>query len=135
MSVRGALEARLKLLLPALPTAWENIKFDPPSDEDGPLPYQQAFVMLADPEYPVQGIGHRDQGFLQVSLFYPANKGTGDAEARAKLIRDHFPKKLALVHGGVVVTINNAAAILNGRQDGDRWMVPVRIPFHTNIQR
>lgn len=130
MSERGALETRLKALDPTFPTAWENASYTPTTG----TPYQQVTLMRATPENPVQGIGFREQGFLQVSLYYPLNKGPGDAEAKAKALRDWFPKKLSLVHGGITVTINAAAEIATGFKDGDRWVVPVRIPFHTKLQ-
>ena len=129
-AVRSALEVRLNAMAPALATAWENVSFTPPAVT---VPYQKANVLFATPDNPEWGKFRFEQGYLQVTLLYPQNAGSLAAAARAKAIADHFPKGLTLTHSGVNTQINKPAEIGNGVPDGDRWMLPVRIPFHAGI--
>jgi hypothetical protein len=129
-AIRSALETQLNAMAPALATAWENAAFVPPAPT---VPYQRVDLMLATPENPEIGAGYRELGFMQVTLKYPLQAGPGAAAARAIALRASFPKNLALTSGGVVTTISKTPAISAGVVDGDRWSVPVKIPFHTNV--
>jgi hypothetical protein len=111
-------------------TAWENLPFKPPAVT---IPYQAVHVLFADPDNPVVGPGYSDQGYMQVSLMYPLQKGTLPAGTRAKLIRDAFYRGRSLTNSGVVVTIDKTPAIGNGMPDVDRWNLPVKIPFRANF--
>lgn len=128
-AIRAALETRLDTISPSIASAYENAKYTPVSG----TPYQQVHLLLATPDNPVMGTGFREQGFMQVTLLYPLLKGPGDAQARADLIRTTFPKGLSLTNSGVVVNIDKTPVIGNGTVDGDRWRVPVKIPFHSNM--
>ncbi len=129
MSVRGAFEVALAAMAPPLAIAWQNTAFSPPQP---PTPYQRAVLMFADPDNPEQGPGFRELGYLQVTLMYPLGTGPAAAEARAELIRQAFPKGHSLTHGAITLTINKTPAIGVGTPDGDRWALPVKIPFHAN---
>lgn len=130
IAIREALETHLENMAPSIETAWENNAFKPPAPS---VPWQEAHVLFATPDNPVFGAGYIEQGYLQVSLKYPLQAGSATAGARAKLIRDTFPRGLSISNNGVVVTIDKTPAIGNGIPDGDRWSVPVKIPFHANI--
>lgn len=128
--IRAALETQLNAMAPAIATAWENAEFAVPAPT---VPYQRVDLMLATPENPETGAGYRELGYMQVTLKYPLNGGPGAAAARAAAIRATFPKNLALTSGGVVTTISKTPAVSVGVVDGDRWSVPVKIPFHANF--
>ena len=130
VAIRAALEKRLDAMASPLATAWENQDFKPPSAK---TPYQRAWMLLATPDNPETGVGYRELGFFQVTLFYPIQEGSGTAAARAKLIREHFPRNLSLTQDGIVVTVDRTPEIGNGTVDEDRWTLPVKIPFHANI--
>ncbi len=130
VSIRAALEAQLNGMSPALPTAWENFAFTPPAPSS---PYQKVDLLFATPDNPEMGTGYRELGYMQVTLRYPLQKGPAEAAARAILLRTTFPKNLSLTSGSIVVTISKTPAIGSGAKDGDRWAVPVKIPFHSNI--
>jgi hypothetical protein len=129
-SVRAALEIRLKALTPLLDTAWENVQFIP---KDG-VPYQRTELVRAEPEDPeMTGSFQRLLGFLQVTLMYPQQRGPGEAEARADLLRVWFKRGTSMTSGSVTVTVDGTPYVMQGFQDGDRWSLPVRIPYFTNI--
>lgn len=128
-SIRAALETRLDALSPALATAWENNDYTPVAD----TPYQRVHLMRAEPENPTFDAFRRKLGFLQVTLFYPQGDGPAAAEARADLLSAHFPRGLTLTSGGYKVIIDGTPYVMPGFVDEDRWAVPVRVPYFSNI--
>jgi hypothetical protein len=129
LSIRQALEARLDAMAPPLATAYENSDFTPV----GGTPYQRVHLMPAEPDNPTMDSFRRLQGFFQVTLFYPQSAGSADVMARAEAVRAQFPHKLSLVKDGVTVQIDGTPYIMAGFADGDRWAVPVRIPYFANL--
>lgn len=128
--IRAALEERLVALGPALATAYENQNFTPPVG----APYQRAFLLRAEPENPEQGNRFtRFAGIFQVSLFYLQGKGPGEAEARADLLIAHFPRNLTMIKDGIKVQVDGTPYVMPGFADGDRWVVPVRVPYFANV--
>lgn len=129
-AIRAALETRLSAIGSPLATAWENLEFEPTPG----VPYQRVSILRAEPENPeLSGTLVRLSGFMQVTLFYPQADGPGAAEAKAEAIRAHFPRKLTLSSGGVSVVIDPTPYVMQGFADGDRWAVPVRVPYFSNI--
>lgn len=127
-NIRAALEIRLQSLGP-LRTAWENVQFTPIPNE----PYQKANLLPAQTQNPALGSSLKHEtGVFQVTLYYPANKGVGDALARAQAIRDHFPRGLTLTQSGTTVTIQRTPSLGAGTPDGDRWVVPITIQYYAN---
>lgn len=129
VAIRAALEQRLAAQAPALSTAYENVDFSP---ADG-VPYQRVNLMRATPENPTFDGFTRELGILQVTLMYPLGAGPGVAELRAKALKEWFPRRLNISSGGIVVVIDGAAYVMAGFRDEDRWAVPVRIPYFSNI--
>lgn len=129
-SIRAALETRVAALTPALSTAWENHAFTPPVPT---TPYQRVFLLFSEPDDREAGAHYQERGYLQVTLFYPLQAGASAAEARAMALAAHFVKGTSISSGGIVVVIDRTPAIGNGRADVDRWAVPVKIPFHADI--
>ncbi len=129
-AVRRALEKRLASLAINIATAIENGSYEP---TDG-LPYQRVGLLRAEPESLTMGRTlTKEHGVFQVSLMYPTGDGTGDAEAQAQLIKDHFKCPLTLEEDGVKVQIIDAVKVSHGFVMDGRWMIPVSIPWHANI--
>lgn len=127
--IEAALEERL-LLLPPLADdqkdwlALENKTFTPKAG----VPYQRINHLTNTPvDHAVTLDVTEDRGILQVSLFYPLDKGRVPAKTRAQLIRDQFKPPLTLTKGAVKVEITKTPSIGSGYPDGDRYMVPVSI--------
>lgn len=129
-AVRAALEVKLAAMTPALSTAYENVPFTPVAG----TPYQACYTMPASPENPTMGDGfYREQGIFQISLFYPLQAGPATASARAELIRAAFKRGTSMTSGTVTVKVTRTPEVSQGRVDGDRWLVPVKIVWHANI--
>lgn len=126
---KAALETVLNAITPPLDTAWENSAFVP---QDG-VPYQKVTHSRAQPYTPTMDRFRQELGFMQVTLFYPLDKGGADAETRAALIRDTFEKGNRYTNGGFTIMIYTSPYIMSGSRDEDRWMVPVRIPYFVNV--
>lgn len=129
-AIRKALETRLNALTPEISTAWENVDFAP---QQG-VPYQKFNLLRAEPENPEQtGTFKRFLGVMQVSLYFPRSTGPGAAEARGELLRAHFPRGLALTKDGVTVQVDRTPYMMSGFNEGDRYVVPVRVPYFANV--
>lgn len=124
--IQAALEKRLLSMAPTIATAVENKAFGP---VDG-VPYQRLHHLLNTPlDMDLERSMVQERGIFQVSLFYPLDAGRLPAMTRAQAIRDHFKPVLYLTEGAVRVEINDTPKIGGGMPDGDRWHVPVSIPW------
>jgi hypothetical protein len=129
-AIRRALETALAGMTPELSTAYENLDFKPTEG----VAYQQANFLFAEPENPEMGDTFtREQGIFQILLKYPQNKGSKEVDARADLIKSVFHKKAEFTNAGITVTIERTPAVFPGYRDTDRWVVPVRVRFYSNI--
>lgn len=83
--IRSVLEQHLTELNP-FNTVWEGII------EDFPLPYQTVHLTTSTSETATIGNTPKttETGFLQVTLYYPLDRGTKAIEQRASDIRHHF---------------------------------------------
>lgn len=132
-AIRAALEGHLALMSPALATQTENAHFEPPGAD---TPYQQAWLLPAQPDNPEQGSGYyREQGIFKVRLCYPFRDGPEDAEERAEALREHFHRGLSLSSGGTVVTIDLTPTINPPVIEPDRYVRPVDIPWFAQVFR
>jgi hypothetical protein len=113
-------------MAPALATAWQNAPFTPVVG----TPYQRASLLLAEPDNQEKGASFQEQGFLQVDLCYPQSVGANTAEARAELLRTTFKRGTSLANG---ILISHTPEVKPAYNDGDRFVIPVRIRFHTYI--
>lgn len=129
IAIRAAFEVAIAAMTPVIATAYENVTFDEP---DFATPYQQIFLMFANPYNPEMGAGYRELGYVQVNLLYPLDRGTTTAATRAKAIRDTFPKNASVTASGVIAVVSGTPAIGNGFPDNGRWNIPVKIPFYAN---
>jgi len=130
VDIRAALEARLNAISPALATSWENLNFAP-SDETAP--YQEIFLLMAEPTNAEYGPLFIEQGLLQVTLCYPLGAGPKDAMNRAQQVRDQFKRGLSLPKNGVVVIIEKTPEIGIAQIDDARYRLPVRVRWYANV--
>jgi len=92
VAIKAALEGQLKAIAPEIPTAWENADYTPVVG----TPFQAVTLLPAEPDNNVLSPNYQERGLMQVTLNYPVGKGAKDALARAKLIRESFPRGLTL---------------------------------------
>lgn len=114
-----------------LPISWPGVAFTPPSDSNGPLPYlaitfipngaERRFIGSTDP--------HRFIGMLQVSVFWPKNKGEVAPRNVAGAVADHYPADMRLVNGSVTVRITNRPDVAPMLVEDARIQIPVSIEF------
>jgi hypothetical protein len=130
VNIRAALESKLNNMENSLPTAWENAPYTPITG----TAYQRVWLLVAEPGNPTFGDDYyREQGILQVTLYYPLQTGSGTAAARADLIRSTFKRGTSMTSGGNTVIVYRTPEISNGRVEGDRWALPVRIRWYAGI--
>lgn len=128
-AVRIALEGKLNAMTPSISTAWENVPFTPT-----PGTAYQAAYLLPVTENPTMGDDYyRMAGIFQVNLFYPLQTGPKEAQDRAELIKTAFKRGTTMTSGTVKVIVERTPDIGQGRRDGDRWMVPVKIRFYAEV--
>jgi len=132
-NIRRALELHLGAATPDLPTAMQNDDFDP-ADPDTPPPYQECFVIPARGK--ARGLRQKTAlhlGIFQVNLCYPAGSGTGDVDARADLLIEHFrPADTVLEFGGTKVRFRGfgvKAGPIPGRPG--LYVVPVSFTYES----
>ena len=137
VKIRAALESQLLTITPVIPTVFENMPYTPVNG----APYQRADLLPAETQSPSFGDNfRRETGIFQVMLCYPTvnasdlYQGSGDANARAELIRASFVRRTSLVFGGVYVIIERHPSVGAAIIAGDRFCLPVRIRYFANIQ-
>lgn len=129
VKVKAALEVGLNGMSPALSTAWENIAFTP----EAGTAYQEVNLLFAPPVNNEYGNGYREEGIMQITLMYPIQTGANAAMARAELIRTTFKRGATFVKDTVTVTVSNTPEIAPGAVEGDRYALPVKVRFFSNI--
>lgn len=128
-AIRAALETTLNAISPALTTIWENTEGTPVNG----TAYQRVFLLPGPPLNLEIGPSYTEQGYLQVSLYYPLGTGPAAATARAEAIRAAF--KFASTHtaSGVKVLITATPEIGPARTEDDLYFLPVRVRFEAQI--
>lgn len=128
--VRRALEIRLNAISPAIDTAFENTSYTPANG----VPYQRAEMLPAKPDNSVMGAKfYFEQGIYQVTLCYPQGTGTADAQSRALLIQQTFKRASSSSNGGLSTMVTATPEIGRAYQDGDRYCIPVSIPYIAQV--
>lgn len=130
ISIRAALETALAAIEPAIDTDYENNGY---IVKPG-IPYQIVNLLFGEPENPeISKKFVQEKGVFQVTLRYPLSTGSADAAERAELIKTMFEAPATFTAGGISVTVERTPWVGPGSRDGDRWQVPVRIRFYSNI--
>ena len=127
--IRIALETALDAMSPPLVTAWENESFVPTAG----VPFQRVNLLRAQPDDSEVGPLFVEQGYLQVTLCYPAGDNPSAAEARALAVRQAFRRGSSFIVGGVTVIITRTPQLVPPQIDADRYQLPVRIPFRASL--
>jgi hypothetical protein len=111
-------------------TVFENVFYEPIKD----TAFQRVDIMLATPENPSIGDNfYREKGFVQFTLYYPLAVGVGDGAAWAQALRTAFPRGRSFVTGKVTTVISETLASLPAIVVGDRFVMPLRMPFFANV--
>lgn len=130
-AISAIFEKKLKTVLPAMATAYENVAYNPVVG----TPYQRARLLINKPNDLTLG---RDvtqrQGFFEVMLLYPVGVGRGDAQDRADKLAEVFEAQL-LRDGAAEVEIYETPEISSGFVDGDRYVIVVSIPWMSFVYR
>lgn len=129
LNIKKAFEKRLATLSPAIATAYEGVSFTPTT-----APYQRVMLVPSQPLNPTMGTEHyREAGSFQVFLNYPANKGSGEAIARASQIRTLFKRGTTLIEDSTEVKILTTPQISGNSIVQDRIVVPVIISYIADV--
>lgn len=115
------------VLSPALPVAYPDIAFTPPTG-----PYLDVRYL---PNSNVNlFIGNNDEtqyrGLIQVTVVFPSGRGIPPVMEIAGLVADHFAKGTVLRSGSASVRIYEQPSVAPSMQDTDRVRVPVTIKYH-----
>lgn len=129
---RQAIESRLNTWAstrsPALPIAWENVPFNPPSSA-----YLRGWLLPAQTDSPdLEGALRTYRGVYQVSVSCPINTGPGEAEGIADELAALFPLNTRLAVTGLTLQIVSPVTAAQGVQDGDRYVVPVSFTYRAD---
>jgi hypothetical protein len=117
---------RLSALTPALPIAWPNRSFTPPSDGK--------YLRVSDLPLPTRGMSltndgtNEYSGLLQVDVMWPLNDGEQPATEAAGAVIAHFKRGTRMDNGGIridCVTAYRSPAL----RDDPRWQVPVTVSY------
>lgn len=122
-STKKACERRLGTLSPALPTAYENTAFTPPTGM-----YLRTQFTVQTPDDPVYGTGYyRELMTFQVFVCEELNKGTANAQEKAEAIRTLFAKGTSFTEDGYIVHVLRTPQIAGSTKTADRLVIPVLI--------
>ncbi|MEJ8571228.1 DUF4128 domain-containing protein [Microbaculum marinum] len=131
--VLRALVAWLKTVSfsPALPIAWPNVDFDPPSEATWLratwLPAETAPATLGE------GGENRHSGLFQVDVFVPLEIGHIVPTEYAGAIARAFKRGSDFTSDGVTVRVVTPPSVLTGYKQPPWYGVPVRIRYFADI--
>lgn len=127
VSIRAAFKKKLNTA--NLPIANENASFNPTE-----AAYCEFHMIPATPVDSVLGSEfHFEVGIAQITLVYPAGKGTGPGEAKAHEIRNLFFRGLTLIEDGIQVEVTKTPAEAKGFPDGGYWRIPISVSWQAQI--
>ena len=133
-AIRAALTTRLFAMANCIPKEQTEFENDEEFSGTANVPYQRVSLNPAAP-FDYSGLPGDKQlkGIFQVSLCFPADAGPGDADDYADTLQAWFAKGLQVTANGVNTRIDRTPEIRQGRREGDRWVVPVRIFYFANV--
>ena len=113
-------------------TQFENLAFTPPSA----TPWAAFYFVPAQPVVATLGAGGSDMldGFVQIDLNYPANKGTKEVRDKAEALRSVFTAGARFSYSGQEVVIVSCGRS-QGRIINGFYRVSVTIVFYAHINR
>lgn len=130
VEIKRAAERHLNTLTPALPTGWEGVSFNPPTNQL----YQRVQFIPQAPDDPVLGTGfHRERITMQIFVVGMINKGTSEVLSRAEVLRNRFKKGLVLVENDVRIHVLRTPQISGTAIASDRIICPVIIELVAEV--
>lgn len=128
---KKAAERKLSTLSPALPTAYEGIKFIPPAGM-----YLRTQFSIQRPDDPVIGDKYyRERISLQVFVVDILNTGTANAYAKADEIRTLFEKGSTFQEQGTNIYVLSTPQITGAAVASDRLIVPVIVELVVEVYK
>jgi hypothetical protein len=113
-------------------TEFENLDYSPIEGQ----PYQRVALLPAKPLNQTIGSSNniaQERGLFQIDLYYPLNKGPGDADAQAALIAARFKRGLSVTANQVTTIVDQTPEVRPGRREEDRWVVSIRVSYFANV--
>jgi hypothetical protein len=129
ITIRKALETALNGISPAIATGWENTIYTPVVN----TPYQHVWIIPAEPDNQEYGKNYREQGLIQINLYYPQEVGPAQSDARFELIRSTFKRGSTFLADGQAVVIEKTPWMEPAFNDGTHFCRPVRIQFYAHV--
>ena len=131
-TIRALFETRLKAWAdahtPALPIAFENVQFTPPTGL-----YLAAYLLPADTSsQDLEGALRNRLGVFQVNIVAPAGTGPGPGQAIAAELDALFPVNLRLTNAGFFVQTTSPTRERSAVSSEDRHMVPVDLTYRSD---
>ena len=131
LAAKRAAERKLSTLSPALPTAYEGVKFVPPAGM-----YLRTQFTLQRPDDPTLGSTYyRERMSFQVFVCDVLNVGTAGAYAKAEEIRGLFTKGSYMLEDSKNIYVLNTPQIAGCTVAGDRLIVPVIIQVVVEVNQ
>lgn len=112
---------------PAIPVAWPNKDFTPPTGDSAR--FLQVQIIPAPNERLTLGGRHMYSGSVIITVASRVNKGSREGEGLADAIAAHFACDTTLTAGGQRLRITAAPSVREGLLDGGFWRTPVVIPY------
>lgn len=128
--IRRALEKKLAALSSNIAIAYENVAYTPITG----TPYQRAELLPNSPDNSIQGSSvYIERGIFQITAMYPTGAGTAAAGTHAQNVRSHYKRGTSMTESGITVLITNTPKISPAIIDGDRYCIPISIPFQAQV--
>jgi hypothetical protein len=127
---RQVLETRLSMFPDLLPVAWPNTIFSPP--EGAYLEVQYSGQSTQNAAYSSHAHA-RESETMQITVYWPAGGGAGEALAYAMQLQDWFPAGWGQTKEGEQVRVTKRPFVSSAVPAGAWYCVAVQINF-TNYQ-
>lgn len=131
VDIRAGFEARLATVPGALTSIQrENKKFEPVALQ----PYWRVHMFRGPTQNPSLGSAHRRyKGRFLITLAFPFDKGTGEAEALADAVAGHFSRGSTTTANQVRTVFDRDPDVKPGRVAGDRWEIPIEVFYYADV--
>lgn len=128
--IREAFETRLKTWAdartPAIPVAWENVKFDPPAGR-----YCRAFLLPARTQsVALSRVDREYKGIFQVSFYMNIGNGPSTVEGLIASLDAAFAH--TFTQDGLRVWLTAPFSAASAIPEADRYIVPVSAQYRAN---
>jgi len=113
-------------------TQWENVAFSPPKE----TPWAAVYIVPTQPAVATLGPNGTDRhdGFLQIDLNYPLNKGTKDVSDKADSVENTFTAGRRFAYSGQEVIISSCGRSQGRKVDGF-YRVSVTAYWYAHVTR